>query len=266
MNFLIRGCLAHCGRFPFRTTLCEDLTRKIPNRYAKPDNLLQSQQCLGKLYVLTNLTSWIQVRFNDKCPRLHRDLPMPSFDAYRKEEYRDVRRTDWGSGDGKPGYSYVVSFFGLLCGAYAVKTEATHLILYMATAADVLAMASIEVELDKIAPGACMSYKWRGKPLFIKYRTQVDIDGEASTPLGTLRDPQSPEQRMVNQQWLIVIGICTHLGCVPIANAGDWPGGFYCPCHGSHYDNAGRVRKGPAPTNLEVPPYVFMSDTLVVVG
>lgn len=278
MNFLNRGSLSHFGRLQSWTTpCCKDAirpsqlvdfkkTRNKPKLNGKPVNLFISQQCIGKLHVLSNLTSWTQVRFNDKCPRLHRDLDMPSFDAYRKDGYRDVRRTDWGSGDGKPGYTYIVGFFGLLCASYVTKSELTHLISFMAPAADVLAMASIEVELGKIAPGACMSYKWRGKPLFIKHRTQVDIDNEASTPLASLRDPQTPEQRMVKEQWLIVIGICTHLGCVPIPNAGDWPGGFYCPCHGSHYDNVGRARKGPAPLNLEVPPYVFVSDTLVLVG
>ncbi|KAJ0183773.1 hypothetical protein K1T71_000196 [Dendrolimus kikuchii] len=136
----------------------------------------------------------------------------------------------------------------------------------MSAAADVLALASIEVELSKIEPGACASLKWRGKPLFIKHRTAGDIDLEAKTSLASLRDPETPEQRAQKPEWLIVIGICTHLGCVPIPNSGDYPGGFYCPCHGSHYDNVGRARKGPAPLNLEVPPYKFMSDTLVLVG
>lgn len=278
MNFMNRSCLLNYGRLPFWTTKCCKevflfsqppadfiIVPSKPKR-AKPVKLLLSQHCMGKLRVLSNWTSWTQVRFNENCPRLHRDLEMPSFDAYRKDEYRDVRKTDWGSGDGKPGFTYVVGFFGLLCASYAVKSEVTHLVSYMAAAADVLALASIEVELGKIAPGACMSYKWRGKPLFIKNRTQVDIDNEASTPMAALRDPQTPEQRMLKPEWLIVIGICTHLGCVPIPNAGDWPGGFYCPCHGSHYDNLGRARKGPAPLNLEVPPYLFVSDTLVVVG
>lgn len=275
MNFLNRSCLSYHCRLPFWTTpCCKEVIRssQLKNTLykqkveAKPIKCFESQQCTGKLRVLSNLTPWIQVRFNENCPRLHRDLETPSFDAYRKDEYRDVRRTDWGSGDGKPGFTYVVGFFGLLCASYGVKSEVTHLASYMSAAADVLALASIEVELGKIAPGACVSYKWRGKPLFIKHRTQVDIDNEANTPMTSLRDPQTPEQRMLKAEWLIVIGICTHLGCVPIPNSGDWPGGFYCPCHGSHYDNLGRARKGPAPLNLEVPPYVFASDTLVVVG
>ncbi|XP_004929928.1 cytochrome b-c1 complex subunit Rieske, mitochondrial-like [Bombyx mandarina] len=222
--------------------------------------------CRNNLEQIPSLSMWVQVRYHKECPRLHRDIEFPNFNPYRKDQYKDVRKTRWGAGDEKSGVTYTIGFFGLLCGSYAVKSELVHFISYMAAAADVLAMASIEVDLTKITPGACVSYKWRGKPLFIKRRTQADIDIEAKTPLSVLRDPETPEQRTTIPEWLIVIGICTHLGCVPIANAGDYPGGFYCPCHGSHYDNVGRARKGPAPLNLEVPPYKFVSDSLVIVG
>ncbi|XP_053623798.1 cytochrome b-c1 complex subunit Rieske, mitochondrial-like [Plodia interpunctella] len=223
-------------------------------------------KCSGKLQLSSGLTMWTQVRFQKECPRLHRDINFPNFDAYRKDDYLDVRRTNWGSGDGKPGYTYIVSVFGLIGATYGAKSVVTHFISYMSAAADVLALASIEVDLSKVAAGGTVSFKWRGKPLFVKNRTQSDIDSEANTPMSALRDPQTPEQRAPNSEWLIVIGICTHLGCVPIPNSGDWPGGFYCPCHGSHYDNIGRIRKGPAPLNLEIPPYKFISETLVLVG
>ncbi|XP_073959856.1 cytochrome b-c1 complex subunit Rieske, mitochondrial-like [Choristoneura fumiferana] len=214
------------------------------------------------------LTLWTQVRFQKGAPgpRFHRDIDFPNFDPYRKEEYKDVRKTCWGAGDGKQGYTYVMGFFGMICAAYGVKSELTHFLHSMSAAADVLAMASIEVDVSKIAAGACSSFKWRGKPLFVKNRTAADIDLEEKTPMSALRDPQTQEQRTQKPEWLIVIGICTHLGCVPIPNSGDWAGGFYCPCHGSHYDNMGRARKGPAPLNLEVPPYKFVSDTVVLVG
>ena len=96
-----------------------------------------------------------------------------------------------------------------------------------------------------------MTFKWRGKPLFIRHRTSAEIEAEVSIDPNTLRDPQSDSDRVKDPEWLVILGVCTHLGCVPIANAGEF-GGYYCPCHGSHYDASGRIRKGPAPLNLEV--------------
>ncbi|XP_050360607.1 cytochrome b-c1 complex subunit Rieske, mitochondrial-like [Nymphalis io] len=209
---------------------------------------------------------WNQVRFQKDCPKLHRDIQYPSFDDYRKEKFKDLKHTKWHSGDEKHGYTYVTGLFGLLCGMYGLKSELVHFLSSMSAPADVLAMATIEVDIKNIAPGMCSSYKWRGKPLFIKHRTEGEILAEANTPFSALKDPESPEQRTIKPEWLVVIGICTHLGCVPVPNSGDWAGGFYCPCHGSHYDNVGRARKGPAPLNLEVPPYIFLSDTVVLVG
>ena len=96
-----------------------------------------------------------------------------------------------------------------------------------------------------------MTFKWRGKPLFIRHRTAQEIENETSIDPATLRDPQHDNERVKDPEWLVILGVCTHLGCVPIANAGEF-GGYYCPCHGSHYDASGRIRKGPAPLNLEV--------------
>lgn len=104
-----------------------------------------------------------------------------------------------------------------------------------------------------------------GKPLFIRHRTASEISAEQSVAVANLRHPQHDNERVKNPEWLVVLGVCTHLGCVPIANAGDF-GGYYCPCHGSHYDASGRIRKGPAPLNLEVPEYTFPEDNLLVVG
>ncbi|XP_028177260.1 uncharacterized protein LOC114365037 [Ostrinia furnacalis] len=278
MNLMNGGCLSRFSRVNFWTTPCckvflkpsqsastdpEDRRKAEWNR-ARPSERLQLKPCANQRIPSTFLLT--QVRYKCPPPKLHRDVEFPNFDAYRKEDYTDVRRTTWGSGDAKPGYTYVMGFFGYLCGGYAIKTFAYDLITYMAAPADVLALASIEVDLSKVAPGGCSSYKWRGKPLFIKNRTAADIALEESTPVASLRDPETQEQRCVKPEWLVVIGICTHLGCVPIPNSGDWSGGFYCPCHGSHYDNIGRARKGPAPLNLEVPPYKFISDTLILVG
>ena len=135
----------------------------------------------------------------------------------------------------------------------------------MSASADVLALAKIEIKLDEIPEGKSVTFKWRGKPLFIRHRTAEEISAEQSVPVSTLRDAQHDSERVQKPEWLVVLGVCTHLGCVPIANAGDY-GGYYCPCHGSHYDASGRIRKGPAPLNLEVPPYTFPEDGLLIVG
>lgn len=135
----------------------------------------------------------------------------------------------------------------------------------MSASADVLALAKIEIKLSDIPEGKSMTFKWRGKPLFVRHRTASEISAEESVNVSELRDPQPDNARCQRPEWLVVLGVCTHLGCVPIANAGDF-GGYYCPCHGSHYDASGRIRKGPAPLNLEVPAYQFPEDNLLIVG
>jgi len=133
--------------------------------------------------------------------------------------------------------------------------------------ADVLALSSIEVDLANIHPGQTVTVKWRGKPVFIKHRTKDEIQEAENVPLEQLTDPQTDSERVKkgHEQWLITVGICTHLGCVPLDHQGDF-GGWFCPCHGSHYDTSGRIRKGPAPLNLEVPNYEFVSDTKIKIG
>jgi len=149
--------------------------------------------------------------------------------------------------------------------AMGVKNIVFDLVNTMSPSADVLALANVEVELDKISEGSTVTVKWRGKPLFVRHRSQTEIDEARGTTMAELVDPQPDEARAKRPEWLIVIGVCTHLGCVPLANAGDY-NGWFCPCHGSHYDNSGRIRKGPAPLNLEVPEYYFETDDKVVVG
>jgi ubiquinol-cytochrome c reductase iron-sulfur subunit len=133
--------------------------------------------------------------------------------------------------------------------------------------ADVLALSSIEVDLSAIQPGQTLTVKWQGKPVFITNRTQKKVDEARSVRLSELIDPELDQDRVKagHDQWLITIGICTHLGCVPLANQGDYDG-WFCPCHGSQYDSSGRVRKGPAPLNLAIPPYEFISDTKIRIG
>ena len=133
--------------------------------------------------------------------------------------------------------------------------------------ADVLALANAEFELGEIPEGQGVTVKWRGKPIFIRHRTADEISTEQNVTLKELRDPESDESRIPSgkNEWLVAIGICTHLGCVPLSNAGDY-GGWFCPCHGSHYDLSGRIRKGPAPLNMEIPPYKFIGDTKILIG
>jgi len=132
-------------------------------------------------------------------------------------------------------------------------------------AADVLALASIEVDIGNLQPGNCMTVKWRGKPIFIRSRTEDEIASVADTPMGELRDPEADEDRCQKPETFVMLGVCTHLGCVPINGAGDY-NGWFCPCHGSHYDCSGRIRKGPAPANMEIPPYEFTEDTKLMIG
>lgn len=149
--------------------------------------------------------------------------------------------------------------------AYGAKSVVTQFVSSMSASADVLALAKIEIKLSDIPEGKSVTFKWRGKPLFVRHRTGAEVATEQGVNVGELRDPQQDSERTQRPEWLVVLGVCTHLGCVPIANAGDF-GGYYCPCHGSHYDASGRIRKGPAPLNLEVPAYTFPDDNLLIVG
>jgi ubiquinol-cytochrome c reductase iron-sulfur subunit len=146
------------------------------------------------------------------------------------------------------------------------------LVTQMNPSADLLAVASTEVDLSKIAPGQALKTVWRKQPVFVRNLTPNEIVAATRVPLNDLRDPQTLEERTSpgNRNWLITMGVCTHLACVPLGvgegeNRGDY-GGYFCPCHGSHYDTAGRVRKGPAPLNLAVPEYNFMSPNIVRIG
>ena len=160
-----------------------------------------------------------------------------------------------------------VSFAGV--GVAAVTLP---LITQMNPSADVLALASTEVDISKIAPGQAIKTIWRKQPVFVRNLTPREIQEANQVPLGELRDPQTLADRTKpgKQNWLVTLGVCTHLGCVPLGvaageNRGEY-GGYFCPCHGSHYDTAARIRKGPAPTNLVVPEYEFTSDTVVTIG
>ena len=146
--------------------------------------------------------------------------------------------------------------------------------------ASTLALASIEVDVAALEPGMSLTVKWRGKPVFIRNRTEKEVADANAVALADLKDPVARNANIApdaqandvdrsagkdKENWIVMIGSCTHLGCVPLGQAGDF-GGWFCPCHGSHYDTAGRIRKGPAPQNLAVPVFSFVSDTVIKVG
>ncbi|XP_008545365.1 cytochrome b-c1 complex subunit Rieske, mitochondrial [Microplitis demolitor] len=193
----------------------------------------------------------------------HTDIRVPDFDNYRKDFLKDptMRSRDYNAQKGN--FGYFVATGTTLATAYGAKAIVYGLLSSMAASADVLAVSKIEVKLSNIPEGQSMVFKWRGKPLFIRHRSAKEIEKEESVDVSILRDPQHDRDRVKRPEWLVVLGVCTHLGCVPIANAGDF-GGYYCPCHGSHYDASGRIRKGPAPSNLEVPAYQFQDDVVIV--
>ena len=152
-------------------------------------------------------------------------------------------------------------------GAVGAACVAWPLIDSMNPSADVLAQSSVEIDISNVAPGTQKKAMWRGKPIFIYRRTPEQIAQANSVNVKDLRDPQTDQQRTLpgHEEWLVVIGVCTHLGCIPIVGEGEY-GGWFCPCHGSQYDIAARIRKGPAPLNLIVPPYVFLNDKTIRIG
>ena len=164
-------------------------------------------------------------------------------------------------------------FLKLTTGAFAavgVGVVAWPFIHSMNPARDTLAMATIEVDLAPIAEGQAVTAMLRGKPIFVRHRTAAEIAAARATPMSELKDPAQDQARVQQDAWLVLVGVCTHLGCVPLGqramdNRGDY-GGWFCPCHGSHYDTSGRVRKGPAPANLPVPTYTFITASQIRVG
>ncbi|KAL1930190.1 hypothetical protein VTP01DRAFT_1344 [Rhizomucor pusillus] len=202
---------------------------------------------------LVNRTSVNVGPINDFQLRLKHTTAIPDFSKYKKQSSEDASRA----------YAYLmVGTTGLVSAAGAQATVSDFL-ANMSASADVLALAKAEVDLNSIPEGKNVTIKWRGKPVFIRHRTADEIAEANDVNIQSLRDPQADADRVKRPEWLVMLGVCTHLGCVPIGEAGDF-GGWYCPCHGSHYDISGRIRKGPAPLNLEIPEYSFQEDKLII--
>ncbi len=167
-----------------------------------------------------------------------------------------------------------------MAGAVGVAGAAWPFIDQLRPDASTLALASIDVDVSSIEPGMSVTVKWRGKPVFIRNRTEQEVEEAKAVPMAELKDPVARNENLPDAQeatdlarsagegkenWIVMVGSCTHLGCVPLGQAGNF-GGWFCPCHGSHYDTAGRIRQGPAPQNLHIPNYAFTSDTVIKIG
>ena len=150
-------------------------------------------------------------------------------------------------------------------GAVGVAATVWPLVDQMNPDASVKALASTEVDVSSVEPGKTITVLWRGKPVFIKRRTETEISEAKAVSLDDLKHPEKDEDRVKKAEWLVMMGICSHLGCVPLSDKGEY-NGWFCPCHGSHYDTSGRIRKGPAPTNMEIPKYAFIDDNTIRIG
>ncbi len=150
-------------------------------------------------------------------------------------------------------------------GAVGVGAAIWPLIDQMNPGSSVKALATTEVDVSSVEVGKTIIVLWRGKPIFIRRRTKEEIEEASAVDLKDLKDPEKDEDRAKNPEWLVMVGVCTHLGCIPLGEKGEY-NGWFCPCHGSHYDTSGRVRKGPAPNNLEIPKYEFINNNIIKIG
>ena len=172
-----------------------------------------------------------------------------------------------GEGDTRRDFLYLLA--GAV-GGVGTLAAVWPLVDSMNPSAEVLALSTTEVDLSGIEVGQRITVLWQKKPVFIDHRTAQDITAAQEVDLAELRDPEPDAERVQKPEWLVMVGVCTHLGCIPKGQGASDPrglfGGWLCPCHGSHYDTSGRIRKGPAPVNLPVPPYEFLDDTTIKIG
>ena len=171
--------------------------------------------------------------------------------------------------EGKRDFIFIATGAAAAAGAVSLGWP---LVAQMGKAADTLAAGSIEIDVSKVAEGQQLKMLWRGKPVFVRHRTPAEIKIAEDTLISDCPDPEEDNARLiakpdgtVDPRYLVMIGVCTHFGCIPVGESGDF-NGWYCPCHGSHYDTSGRIRKGPAPKNMAIPEYKYVSDTVIKVG
>ena len=150
-------------------------------------------------------------------------------------------------------------------GAVGLGAAVWPLVDQMNPDASVKALSTTEVDVSSVEPGKTITVLWRGKPIFIRRRTKAEIEEAAAVDLKDLKDPEKDSDRAKNPEWLVMVGVCTHLSCVPLNGKGEY-NAWFCPCHGTHYDTSGRVRKGPAPKNLEIPKYEFVDNSTIKIG
>jgi len=193
--------------------------------------------------------------------KLHNDMEVPSFDDYRRSNTKDPNKK--ADDYARKNFTYAMTSSVGILGTYSAMSIAQIVMGYAINNRE-LAQGNIEIDIGDIPEGKNMVFVFKGKPLFVRHRSGSEVAAEAAVDVATLRDPQTDAERCQDSRFLICEGVCTHLGCVPVAGAGDF-GGYYCPCHGSHYDASGRIRKGPAPLNLPVPKYK-LEGTLCKVG
>lgn len=181
----------------------------------------------------------------------------------------DATQPDSGE-EQKTGRRDFLNYLAVATGAVGAGAFIWPVIHSMNPSRDVLALASTDVDLSPIEVGQAITVMWRGKPVFVRHRTEEEIEAARSVDVAELSDPQTDAERVEKAPWLVMVGVCTHLGCIPLGNKPGEPkgdfGGWFCPCHGSHYDTSGRIRKGPAPKNLPVPAYTFNDETSITIG
>ncbi|KZT06276.1 ubiquinol-cytochrome c reductase iron-sulfur subunit [Laetiporus sulphureus 93-53] len=234
----------------------------VPPKWAGSVTASSSAGLISKSMVNVPTTGFYQRRLIHSTVPAKVEPQVPDFSHYEAKSESTNR-----------GIAYLmIGSMGVLTASVA-KSTVTGLLTTLSASAEVLAMAKVEIGMAAIPEGKNVIIKWRGRPVFIRHRTQDEIQEARSTDWKSLRDPQSDESRTKKPEWLVMLGVCTHLGCVPIGEAGDYGGWcvksavVFCPCHGSHYDISGRIRKGPAPSNLEIPPYdLDEADEKIVVG
>jgi len=251
-----RGLPSSVGLPAIQEKLAKPIVEKEPKKIT---NFSLSQNVpRGAYSVCSALAGTSQIRL------AHTDMKVPDFSAYRRDQTKRADASSKPSDAQRKMSKYLITGAGAVACVYGAKAIVRGIVANLSPAANVVALSKIEIKMEDVPEGRSMTFKWRGKPLFVRHRTDEEIDREANVDVSTLRDPQTDAERVQDPKFLVIVGVCTHLGCVPISDAGDY-GGYYCPCHGSHYDGSGRIRRGPAPLNLEVP-YYEMNDGILVVG